>query len=140
MNLEYGEILKLKGTWLYDEFTGGIGTKLRKVTSSTHNNVVLNNGITTKTHIFLDTRQKNFRLATNEEVTELMEQRYFDFLDDNYGIIRAMAHSNKYKGWGGNAYSMAEGDILKDYTKGNSIIDFDYVDIDKIVEEYKENI
>jgi len=139
MNLKYKEVLKLKGTWLYDEFTDAIGTKLCRVESATKNKVKLSNGSTILTSIFINKRQHDFRLATDEEVTELMEERYYEFLENNHGVLKAMAHSPKYKGWGGNAYNFAHDEVMKEYDRGNMLIDLDYVDTDSLREEFESN-
>ena len=133
MNLTYAQILKLKGTYLKDK-----GDNLAHVNSATKNKVVIETNtckITTLTSIFLSKRQYDYQLATTEEITSVMEERYFQFLTDNYDEITAMSHTRKYSYWGGNARSMAEGDLLKEYTS----INFDYVDAEKIAKEYLEN-
>lgn len=63
MNLTYTEILKLKGKELLNTNTNSADFgKVFIVTSSTNNNVILNNGITIKTTIFFETRQNDYKL------------------------------------------------------------------------------
>ena len=63
MNLTYKEIVKLKGKELLNTNTSSAEFgKVFKVTSSTSKNVILNNGITIKTDIFLETKQYDYKL------------------------------------------------------------------------------
>jgi len=130
MKLTYREILKLKGRYLKNK-----EGEILNVTSATKNKVVLNKGMSFLTSIFMETKQKNFEIATDEEVVELMEGRYIEFLADNEDVIDALANTRKYSFWGGNGKSMAESDLLKDYKPE---IDFDFVNEDKVREQLRE--
>jgi hypothetical protein len=131
MKLTYQEILKLKGRYLKDA-----KGEILHVTSATKNKVVLNKGMTFLTSIFMNKHQSKFEFATDEEVTKLMEGRYHEFLDDNEDVIDALANTRKYSFWGGNGKAMAEDDLLKTY---QPVIDFDFVDQDKVQQERFDN-
>lgn len=63
MNLTYKEILKLKGKELLNTNTNSSEFgKTFKVTSATNKNVILNNGVTIKTDIFIETKQFDYKL------------------------------------------------------------------------------
>lgn len=63
MNLTYKEIVNLKGKELLNTNTSSAEFgKVFKVTSSTSKNVILDNGITIKTDIFLETKQYDYKL------------------------------------------------------------------------------
>lgn len=64
MNLTYNETLKLKGKKLINvNPTSGEFGKTFTVTSSTKNNVVLDNGIKIKTVLFVEIIQNNYKLC-----------------------------------------------------------------------------
>jgi len=149
MNLTYKEILKLKGTYLmqvpYFDRTGYLqkvytADRIVMVQSATTIKVRLSDGSIMITWLFCDNLQKRYELATDKQVIKFMEEKYADFLYENYETILGMTHTPKYRGWGGNAFSEAEDDLLKE--KGH-YIDFAFVDNDKIrkiEEEYKAGI
>ena len=67
MNLKnYQEVRNLKGQYLYKLSEGVV----YKVTSATNRKVILNDGLTYLTSIFFETKQKEFRFATDEEISD----------------------------------------------------------------------
>ena len=63
--MNWKEILNLKGKELQNinPNSAEFG-KVFKVTSSTNKNVVLNNGITIKTNIFMETKQNDYKIIS----------------------------------------------------------------------------
>ncbi len=141
MQLSEIRLSKLKGLYLRKPSTPEDG--ILKVKSSTNNAIVLI-GITKPNYItylpsVFENKRHLFEIVRDEEITELMEERYHCFLEDNYEVIRAMANSPKYAIWGGNGYPMAESHLLEEL-KGVNCIDMEYVNADKVKKEYLSDL
>ena len=76
MDLTYSKILLLRGTYLVHKTDG-----ICQVIGVTTNKIRISNGATILTSIFFDTRQKDYELATDEEIQEYLDSQ------EKYGVF-----------------------------------------------------
>lgn len=115
--------------WLID-----IRDKVIKPVFSATNSKVRIGESTMSTISFFDTHIKNYEIPTESQLKEVMEERVGKFFESHSGEIRGL-FNDKYHKNGGDGMMDAISETEKRYPAESNMIDYDYVDLNKMIKE-----